>query len=139
MPDFPMYVVTDEGDVVSFHYGKRRVMKLSQIKKYRTSEKRYPYVKLQIPGGKSKEKKTCSLPRLVLSAKLGRWLEPWEHARHKDGDSMNNRPDNLLPGCLVLNAIDELELGRQHSSPAYIRQAIDRLVGLLNEGPTEVS
>jgi hypothetical protein len=33
--------------------------------------------------------------RLVMEEKLGRYLEPGEVVHHKDGDKLNNHPDNL--------------------------------------------
>ena len=36
-----------------------------------------------------------SRARLVMEAKLGRFLEDWEHVYHKDGDTTNDDEDNL--------------------------------------------
>ena len=36
--------------------------------------------------------------RQVLSKKLGRALWPWEQVHHKNGNTLDNRPDNLV--CL---------------------------------------
>ena len=37
------------------------------------------------------------LHRHALSLKIGRWLEPGEVTHHKDGDRLNNDPENLVP------------------------------------------
>lgn len=35
------------------------------------------------------------LHRHIVSERLGRTLEKWEHVHHKDGNPSNNSPDNL--------------------------------------------
>ena len=34
--------------------------------------------------------------RHIASMKLGRWIEPYEHVHHIDGDRSNNDPENLI-------------------------------------------
>ena len=127
VPGFTNYFVTAEGQVISYCGKTRRVLKQSVAKK-RGKTRDYIYVKLQIPG--ENRKKTISLPRLMLAAKLGRWLEPWEQARHKDGDCNNNHIDNLLPGCVINNMLDDIENGTRETNAENIDLAIERLIGL---------
>lgn len=47
--------------------------------------------------------------RHVASEKLGRWLEPYEHVHHLDGDRSNNNSDNIV----VLSASEH---ARKHHS-----------------------
>ena len=127
VPGFTKYFVTADGQVISYCGKTRRVLKQSVVKK-RSKTRDYSYVKLQIPG--ENKKKQVSLPRLMLAAKLGRWLEPWEQARHKDGDCNNNHMDNLLPGCVINNMLDDIENGTRETNAANIDLAIERLIAL---------
>ncbi len=68
--------------------------------------------------------------RLVLSAKLGRELEPWEEACHGNGDHSDNSMSNLNVGCRLNNIIDDIELGRVKTSPQELERAIERLLKL---------
>ena len=72
-------------------------------------------------------RRTIASARLVLSAKLGRCLEPWEDACHINGDPGNNTFENLKASCRINNMIDELELGRLKTSKEQILLAIERL------------
>lgn len=58
---------------------------------------------------------------LIMEAKIGRKLKPWEQVEHKDGDGLNDRPDNL-----------ELTTDEEH--PALTRQRIRRERGLDDVG-----
>ena len=131
VPDFPKYTVTADGKVYSYHGkgGSRRELRRHFVKKRHSNTRICCYMALQIPG--EDKKKHVSLPRLMLAAKMGRWLEPWEHARHLDGNANNHHMDNLAPGCVILNMLDDIENGTRQTSPEYIRQAIQRLEGLL--------
>ena len=66
----------------------------------------------------------------MLSAKLGRTLEPWEEACHVNGNHADNHMDNLEVGCRLNNIIDELEAGRMHTSVEQIDRAMQRLQAL---------
>ena len=80
-------------------------------------------------GGK-KHKMTAG--RVVLSAKMGRPLEPWEQACHIDGNPLNNSMENLRAGDLLNNSIDCISNGTKATSPFYIEMAIKRLRKLLH-------
>src|SRR5215213_3644840 len=47
---------------------------------------------------------TMGVHRLIMELILGRRLENWEHVHHKDGNRLNNSPDNL-----------EVVNGREHN------------------------
>ena len=127
VPDFGKYTVTADGKVYSYYAkgGSRRQLKLHKVKKRSCSHRLFCYVSLQVPG--EDKKKQVSLPRLMLAAKLGRWLEPWEQARHLDGNANNNHMDNLEPGCVINNMLDDIENGTRQTNAANIDLAIQRL------------
>tara|TARA_R110002012_G_scaffold315819_1_gene530149 strand:+ start:88 stop:516 length:429 start_codon:yes stop_codon:yes gene_type:complete len=132
VPGFDKYTVTEDGKCYSY-YGKggtRRQLKPSTSCKH-SRTRLYHYFKLQVPG--TRVKKTVNLCRLLLSAKLGRWLEPWEQCRHKDGDPNNNHMSNLLPGCAINNTLDDIEAGTRQTDEANIDIAIARLVALKSQ------
>ena len=87
--------------------------------------------RLQIHLYNGQKRRTALLARAVLSAKLGRTLEPWEEARHIDGNPLNNTMDNLSAGDHLNNVIDCIEEGNRKTSYHYIKQAIERLQMLL--------
>lgn len=58
---------------------------------------------------------------LIMEAKIGRKLKPWEQVEHKDGDGLNDRPENL-----------ELTTDEEH--PALTRARIRRERGLDDVG-----
>ena len=60
---------------------------------------------------------TVARARLVLMAKLGRPLEPWEDACHIDGDPANDSMGNLEAKSRLRNIIDEYKLGRLPELP----------------------
>ena len=129
VPGFEKDSVTEDGKVYSY-YGKGGSRKqLKEHRVYKHSKHRvYIYFALQIPG--TRKKKQVNLPRLMLACKLGRWLEPWEQARHLNGDCNDNRMENLAAGCVVLNMLDDLEAGTRETSVEYIDEAIMRLTQL---------
>ena len=129
VPGFEKYSITEDGKCYSY-YGKggsKRLLKEHKVLK-RQKTRTYVYYALQIPG--TKNKKHVALPRLLLAAKLGRWLEPWEQARHLDGDPSNNHMSNLAPGCVINNMIDDLENGSRQTNEENIDIAIARLTAL---------
>ena len=128
VPGFDKYFVTADGQVISYCGKRRRILKQSVVKKRSSRTRDYSYVKLQIPG--ENRKKTVALPRLMLAAKLGRWLHPWEQARHLDGDNSNNHIDNLAAGCVINNLLDDIENGTRQTDAANIDEAIERLTAL---------
>jgi hypothetical protein len=74
---------------------------------------------------------TVARARLVLMAKLGRPLEPWEDACHIDGDPTNDSMSNLEAKSRLRNIIDEYKLGRLPELPdSEIDKAIAELQAL---------
>ena len=127
VPGFDKYFVTADGQVISYCGKSRRVLKQSVVKK-RSKTRDYCYIHLQI--ARTNKKKYVSLPRLMLAAKLGRWLKPWEQARHLDGDCNHNHMDNLAAGCVINNLLDDIENGTRETDAANIDLAIQRLEAL---------
>jgi hypothetical protein len=124
------YTVTETGKVFSY-YGKggtRRELKVNAQRKDSSRKRLYRTVSLQIPG--QNKKHTLNLERVMLAAKLNRWLEPWEQVRHLDGNSENHHMNNLAPGCAVLNMLDDIEKGTRKTNAVYIEEAISRLTQL---------
>ena len=123
VPGHEKYFATKDGNIISYIGRGRRELKPFGVG-LRHRRHRRKAVRL-------KGKKQCLVSRTVLSAKVGRPLEPWEQACHIDGDSSNNAMDNLEVGCWVNNAIDCLENGNRQSSAEQIKRAIKRLKELL--------
>jgi hypothetical protein len=120
IPGFPMYKATVTGEIISYHYKEPKPLTQKPQKNARCRKQ------VRLSG------RTFVTHRVILSAKLGRELEPWEQVRHIDGDRNNNHMDNLSVGCAVLNMIDDIENGTRQTSPEYIKQAISRLTQLLH-------
>ena len=83
-------------------------------------------INLNRPGYRA----TKSRARVVLEAKLGRQLEPFEDACHINGDPTDDRMENLRAADRLNNIIDEVEQGRIGTSPEYVALAIKRLQDL---------
>ena len=124
------YTVTADGKVFSYYgkNGSRRELKVNAQRKHPHRPRLYRSVTLQIPG--QNKGHTLNLERILVAAKLGRWLEPWEQVRHLDGNYENIHMDNLGAGCAVLNAIDDIELGTRDTSIEYVDEAIERLLAI---------
>ena len=118
IPGFPIYAANWDGEIQNTITG--RVLKT--YGRFSTNTRVDKKVSLRLDGQSYKR----YVSRLTLSAKLGRELEPWEEARHIDGDPRNNSMDNLEPGCRLNNIIDEYELGRLKTSKEQIDIAIRR-------------
>jgi len=72
-----------------------------------------------------------ALARVVLTAKLGRPLLPWEDACHINGDNTDDRMENLEAKSRLRNIIDEYKIGRLHPIPnEEIDKAIKALMSL---------
>ena len=119
IPGHPMYKATEDGEVISLKYKEPRPLKQKPQKNARSRKQ------VRLDGI------TYITHRVILSAKLGRLLEPWEQVCHKDSNRNNNSMDNLRPGCAILNMIDDIENGTRQTSPEYIKQAIERLQRML--------
>ena len=122
IPDTSDYKICEDGTVVSYKGKTRRVMKRYKKKRYGSRHFRETQI-LRLDG----KTITRTIARIQLASILGRWPEEWEQARHLDGDPLNNSRNNIAPGCLVLNAIDDLELGTKQTRLEYIEEAIERL------------
>ena len=123
IPGFSNYKATACGNIIS-HKGKSpRVMKQKPQKNARCRKQ----VRLTDDNG---ERRSPVSHRVILSAKLGRELEPWEQVRHRNGDRNDNRMGNLVPGCAILNMIDDIENGTRETNADYLDQAIARLISI---------
>ena len=125
VPGFTSIEVNEQGEVRSSKTHKLR--KLQNKCSRKSGDRKRTWLDVRDPG---KPRKKPYVARLVLSAKLGRTLEPWEDTRHMDGDPYNNRMDNLEAGCRLNNILDEIEAGRIHTSVEQIDIAMQRLQAL---------
>ena len=119
------YIATESGEIYSYKTGKKKVLKQYQPANVRGRRERL-VICLFIDG----KKKTYKVSRVVLSAKINRILESWEHACHIDGNSKNNSMSNLRAGCFLNNIIDDIENGSRRTSKKEIDRAIQRLLEL---------
>ena len=131
VPGYPDYSVREDGAVISYRKYTTGYILSDPEEGYgwdgkgrRTSTR----VRLNVSVGSPY--KTFSTQRVALSAKLGRWLEPWEEVRHIDGDFKNNCLNNLEAGDHLNNIIDDIEQGKRKTSPEYLELAITRLKAL---------
>ena len=121
IPGYPMYKATEEGEIISYVGKTPRVLKQKPQKNARCRKQ------VRLNGD------TRITHRILLSAKLGRFIEPWEQVRHKDSDRNNNAMSNLMVGCAVLNMIDDIENGTRQTSAEYIDEAIERLIKIRSQ------
>ena len=138
VPDFPGYVVLESGVIKSYlRYpdGKELTDQSHQEQWDKQGRRRSARRALANEFGK----KTFGIHRVILAAKLGRWPEPWEEVRHKDGNWRNNAMSNLLVGDHLNNIIDDLEIGKRETSLDYLDEAIARLMDLRAEMEQEKS
>ena len=124
VPGLTTIEVNKQGQVRST---KTHKLRKPQILRGKPGQRKRNWIDVREPG---KPRKKPYVARLVLSAKLGRTLEPWEEACHQDGDSANNHMDNLEVGCRLNNIIDDLETGRLQTSVEQIDRAMQRLQAL---------
>lgn len=116
-------MVSSDGEFLS---PKGKILKKTY--KYRKEGRRRAKINLCIDGVRC----TKTVARLVLSAKLGRELEPWEDCCHIDGDPTNDCMENLKASCRLNNIIDEIELGRIETTRESLQEAVNRLQVLLD-------
>lgn len=124
VPGITSIEVNEQGDIRSSVTHKPRKL---QERSGKPGQKDRWWIDVRDPG---KPRKKPYVARLVLSAKLGRTLEPWEEACHKNGDHADNSMDNLEVGCRLNNILDELEAGRLQTSVEQIDRAMQRLQAL---------
>ena len=108
VPGYEGYFATESGDIISYKGKQSRVLKQVLCGGGHRC-------RLGVSLCRNKTRKTETAHRVILSAKLGRKLEDWEQTCHIDGNSRNNRMNNLQVGCFVNNAIDCLENGNRKS------------------------
>ena len=116
IPGFPGYTVDTQGIVYN---------KSGKVRKpgYKDKRKLRHKITLSVNG----RALTKALARIVLSAKLGRELKPYEDACHVNGNPLDDRMVNLKVSDRLNNIIDEIELGRIDTTNEYLDQAIQRL------------
>lgn len=85
-PGLSCYYTNSEGEIFSTNRGKLKKLKI--MESYGRSKKQ-PYIRVKLVD------RLFLVHRLVLSAKIGRWLESWEYVNHINGISTDNRMDNL--------------------------------------------
>ncbi len=119
IPGFPGYTVDTQGIVYN---------KSGKVRKpgYKDNRKLRYKIRLSVNG----RAWTKALARIVLSAKLGRELKPYEDACHINGNPLDDRMVNLKASDRLNNIIDEIELGRIDTTNEYLDQAIQRLQAL---------
>ena len=115
VPNFPGYTVDELGNVYKF--GKPRK---STYKRKKGGRGKFNF---RVNGVLY----TKCLARIVLSAKLGRELKPYEDACHINGDPTDDRMVNLKASDRLNNIIDEVESGRVETTAEYLDLAIERL------------
>ena len=125
VPGYTSIEVNTQGQVRSSKTKKLR--KLQQSCGPRSGQRERYWIDVVEPG---QSRKKPYISRLILSAKLGRQLQPWEEARHLNGVRGDNRMENLAVGCRLNNIIDEFESGRLQTSVEQIDAAIERLQAL---------
>ena len=118
LPGWPEYAVDLKGNI--FKHG--------QLRKPTYKSKAGGRAKINLCRSGYRATKTRA--RVVLEAKLGRKLEPFEDACHINGDPSDDRMENLKAADRLNNIIDEVELGRIGTTPEYIALAIKRLQDL---------
>ncbi len=115
VPNFPGYTVDELGNVYKFDKPRKAT--------YKTKRGSRGKMKLRMDGITYHK----ILARVVLSAKLGRELKPYEDACHINGDPTDDRMVNLKASDRLNNIIDEVESGRVETTADYLDLAIERL------------
>jgi len=105
------YRVDREGNVYSLRFNKIR--KLKQHKHYGRS--RNPYLRMRL------WKDFYLVHRIIMSAKLGRQLEPHEQVNHINADTLDNRFENLEVVAHKENVAHAVENGLYQSGEDWYR------------------
>ena len=119
VPNFPGYTVDELGNVYKFGKPRKPTFKSNK-------ERKRAKINLVVNGVRY----TKALARIVLSAKLGRELKPYEDACHINGDPSDDRMVNLKAADRLNNVIDEIESGRIETTEEYRDLAVKRLLAL---------
>ncbi len=119
VPGFNDYIVTLDGEVISYKCGKRIKRKLPKKARQKITLR-----------DASKARHYIKVYRIVASAKYGRTIQEFEVVRHKNGNPCDNSVMNLELGDGILNAIDDYMYGDKITTIEYIDQAIDLLIAL---------
>jgi hypothetical protein len=113
IPGFPGYCATEDGEIVSLRVSPPRVLSKQHLPE--DYGRGYYYVNVKTGSGRA-SRRLVLVHRLVLLAYHGD--PPDGHqARHLNGNSLDNRIENLAWGTASENVLDQ----RRHGTAAYDR------------------
>ena len=121
VPGYSIYEASELGEIRNRKTG--RVLKTWGYHRYGRRKDR----KVNLCGDGTPKGKRVPVHRVVLSAKLGRPLESWEHCCHGPGGRDDHSMANLSVGDAINNSIDCVERGERGTSLEQVRRAIKRL------------
>ena len=127
IPGYSRYEASWDGQIRNRKTG--RVLKTCSKNNGHATHKIRQRVKLASDDGRPDVPK--SVARHVLSAKIGRPLESWEHACHGPGGPGDDSMGNLSVGCVLNNVLDDIEMGTRFTSHEELRRALGRIQALL--------
>lgn len=134
IPGYPGYLATADGRIISTRTNPHRA--LAAI-----LHKGYLHVNVKTGKGR-KTKKKEPVHKLVLLAFYGPKPSDDMECRHLDGNSLNNRPDNLRWGTRSENVRDQinhgtavcLRLGEDHPRTKLKFEQVVRIKKMIGEG-----
>lgn len=129
IPGYPDYCIDEDTNIISYRTSNRKLLTKRWKRSSGGSKRLHEVVKLCLPNSKNQD--SVPVHRIIIAAKLGRWPEAWEQARHLDGDWRNNSWDNICPGDYLLNCIDEVMIGRRKTNERYLRESINKINTLM--------